>query len=113
MAVYVMIFAIGVFLSAVSQVLLKKAALKKYENKFREYINVYVTLGYGILFLTTFFSIFAYKKLPLSMGPIIQTTSYIYVAIFGKLFFGETIGRRKVMAFVVIFAGILIFAFSE
>lgn len=112
MAVYVLAFAIGVFLSAVSQVLLKKAALKKYENRFREYINIYVILGYGILFLTTGFSIFAYKKLPLSMGPIIQATSYIYIAVFGKLIFGETIECRKIIAFAVIFAGILIFVFS-
>ncbi len=113
MAVYVLVFATGVFFSAVSQVLLKKAALKKYENRFREYMNVYVILGYGILFLTTFFSIFAYKKLPLSMGPIIQVTSYIYVTVFGKLIFGETIGRRKIVAFIVIFAGIMIFVFSD
>lgn len=113
MAVYVLAFATGVFLSAVSQVLLKKAALKKYENRFREYINVYVILGYGIFFLTTFLSIFAYKKLPLSMGPIIQATGYIYVTVFGKLIFEETIGYRKIIAFAVIFAGILIFAFSD
>lgn len=108
--IYVCILLFGVFISAVSQVVLKKAASKKYDNWYQEYLNIPVILAYGIFFGATFCSIFAYKVVPLSMGPILEATSYIYVTIFGVIIFKERLNRRKLLALAMILGGIATYA---
>lgn len=100
----------GSFISAVSQVMLKKASQRIYGSRIREYVNPLVIGAYAILFLATFCSIFAYKVVPLSMGPVLEATSYIYVTLFGVLFFQERITVKKAMALVLIICGIVVYA---
>ena len=45
---YAGIMMFGTFISAISQVILKKAAGKTYENKIREYVNLPVISAYTI-----------------------------------------------------------------
>ena len=42
-----------------------------------------VIFAHAMFVGTTFLSIIAYRGIPLSMGPILEATSYIYVTIFG------------------------------
>jgi len=107
---YAGILLVGVFLSSVSQVMLKKAALKSYSSKIGEYLNPLVILAYIIFFCTTFLSIYAYKGIPLSMGPVLEATSYIYVTIFGAIFFQEKLNRQKILALLLIIGGILVYS---
>lgn len=100
----------GVFLGAVSQVMLKKAALKRYSSKIREYLNPLVILAYVIFVGTTLISVYVFRVLPLSLGPILETTSYIYVTIFGVTIFRENINLRKVCGLILIIAGIVVYA---
>lgn len=53
--------------------------MKQYESKIKEYMNPLVIIAYIMFVGTTFLSIIAYKGIPLSMGPILEATSYIYV----------------------------------
>ena len=87
--IYACVLLFGVFISAVSQVLLKKAALKEYDNPLNEYLNPYVIVAYSIFVLSTLLSIVAYREIPLSMGTILETTSYIYITFFGVKIFSE------------------------
>lgn len=100
----------SVFLAAVSQVLLKLSTRKIYEKKIYEYLNPLVISGYFILFLTTFIGVYVYKYVPLSMGPIIEATSFIYVTVFGKVIFKEQVNKKKILALGFIVAGIIVFA---
>ena len=106
---YSLILLFAVCASAISQVILKKAAIKEYDSPIREYLNLYVITAYAIFFGTTFLGIIAYRYVPLSMGPILEATSYIYVTVFGVKIFGEKIDRRRIMALCVIIAGIAVF----
>ncbi len=108
--IYACILLLGVFISAISQVILKKSALKKYDSKIKEYMNPMVIIAYMMFVGTTFLSIIAYKGIPLSMGPILEATSYIYITIFGVKIFKETINRKKVIALACIVSGIIIYA---
>ncbi len=110
MIVYPCILLLGVFLSSVSQVMLKKAALRTYETKLREYLNPLVISAYMIFFGTTFLSIYAYKGIPLSMGPVLESTSYLYVTFFSVTIFHEKLNRKKVLALILILAGIFIYS---
>lgn len=107
---YACIMMFGTFISAISQVILKKAAGKSYENKIREYVNLPVISAYTIFVLATFLSVFAYKVVPLSMGPILEATSYIYITIFGVTIFKEKLTKRKVIALITIIAGIVVYS---
>ena len=59
MILYSGVLLLGTFISAVSQVILKKAALKTYPSKIREYLNFPVVFSYSLFLLTTFMCIFA------------------------------------------------------
>lgn len=107
---YSLFLLCGVFISAISQVMLKKAALKKYDNVVKEYLNPLVIFAYVLFVGTTFLSILAYRGIPLSMGPILEATSYIYVTIFGVKIFGEKINKQKMLALIFIIVGIAIYS---
>ena len=107
---YACIMMFGTFISAVSQVILKKAAGKTYENKIREYVNFPVISAYTIFVLATLLGVFAYEVVPLSKGPILEATSYIYITIFGVTIFKEKLTKRKVIALITIIAGIVVYS---
>lgn len=112
LVLYSGIYLFGVFISAVSQVLLKKAALLSYSSVWQEYLNPRVIFAYVIFVCATMLTIISYKVVPLSLGPILEATSYIYVTIFGVAIFKEKLGYRKILALGLIFAGILVYSLS-
>lgn len=46
-----------------------------------EYINPFVISGYLLLLLTMIMNIYAYSGIDYKFGPILTTTSYIFVVI--------------------------------
>ena len=109
-ALYACVLLSGVFISAISQVMLKKAALKKYDAWWKEYMNPLVIFAYVLFVGTTFLSILAYRGIPLSMGPILEATSYIYVTIFGVKIFHEKMNKKKWLSLALIIVGIVIYS---
>lgn len=108
---YVFFILIGTFISSAAQVLLKKAAMKEHCSVKDEYLNKNVIIAYITFVLATFLSIYAYKGIPLSMGAVLESTSYLYITIFGAYFFKEKITMRKIVAIVFIIGGIMIYSF--
>ena len=106
--IYSGIMLLGTFISSVSQVLLKKAAMKEYSSKIREYLNLQVIVAYILFFATTLICIFAYRVVPLSLGPVLEATSYVYVTLFGVFLFRETVSKRKLLALILIVIGVII-----
>ena len=92
--------------------MLKKAAMKKHDSVIKEYLNPLVIFAYVLFVGTTFLSILAYKGIPLSMGPILEATSYIYVTIFGVTIFKEKMNSKKVVALGMIIVGIVVYAIA-
>lgn len=104
------LFLLGTFLASVSQVMLKMAALREYDTPLAEYLNPLVIIAYAIFVGTTILGILAYRGIPLSMGPVLQATSYFYVTFFGIRIFGESMTRRRWLALALILAGICVYA---
>ena len=104
------IYLFGVFISAVSQVLLKKSAMQEHESILGEYLNPRVVIAYTIFVCATLLTIVSYKVVPLSLGPVLEATSYLYVTVFGVTIFGEKITRRKALALALIVGGILVYS---
>ena len=101
----------SVFVASVSQTLLKWESGREHKSLVREYLNPGVIGGYGLLALSMLLTMFAYKKLPLSMSPAFESFSYIFVTIFGVTIFHERVTKKKLLAFAIILAGIMVFTF--
>lgn len=108
MTMYVFLFLFSVFISSLSQIILKSSANKEYENSLQEYLNPKVIIAYSIFFLSSLLTVLAYRKVPLSMGAVLESTGYIWVTILGYFLLKEHISKRKVLGLVLIVMGILI-----
>ena len=106
-ALYALILLVSVFVSAVSQVMLKVSANREHASTVREYANPLVIGAYAMFVLST---VYAYKEVPLSLGPVLESTSYLYVTAFGALIFKEKVTPRKLVALALIVGGICVFA---
>ena len=84
--IYSCVLLIGVLVSAISQVLLKKAAMKHYENHLKEYLNPMVIFAYAMFVGTTFLSIIGVK------------------------IFHERLNKKKIIALFFIVGGIIIYS---
>ena len=109
LGISVCLLLLSVFISSVSQIILKKAADKTYESTLKEYMNPMVIGAYGLFFCSVILTILALKHVPLSMSPILESTGYIFVSVMGYIFLKERFSRRKLMGFALILAGIVIF----
>lgn len=106
---YTSFLFLSVIISAFSQVLLKKSALKEHSSKLKEYLNPYVISGYAIFFAAVFLDMLALKKVPVSFIPIVESSSYVFIIIFSKIFFNEKVSVRKIISITVIFTGLVIY----
>ena len=86
----------GTFFTAISQVLLKQSANKKYSNPLLEYLNWRVNT-------------WCYTKVDMRFGPVIDTAAYVFVLIFSRVILNEKITKGKLVGNLLIIAGILIY----
>jgi small multidrug resistance pump len=107
---YIFIFISSVFISSVSQILLKKSANATYSNKLKEYLNSKVISAYTMFFASTLITILAYKYIPLSLGPILESTGYIFVSVLGLIFLKERISAKKAIGMAIIILGVIVFS---
>ena len=106
---YIVLFLSAVLISSVSQIMLKKSANKTYESKLKEYMNPWVIIAYGLFFGATLVTVIAYKYIPLSLGPILESAGYFFVTILGMIFLKEKVGKKKALGLFIILAGIIVF----
>lgn len=109
MIIYIVLFIVSVFVSSVSQIILKSSANTEYTSKFKEYFNAKVIIAYSMFFISSFLTLYAYKGVPYSLGPILESLGYIFVTILGFLILKEKVSRSKIIGLCVIILGIIIF----
>lgn len=107
---YIILFLVAVFISSTSQILLKKSAGNVHRDRWGEYLNIPVVSAYLSFFVATLLTVEAYKYVPLSMGSILESTGYIWVAIMGKCFLKEELNRKKILGLLLIISGIIVFS---
>lgn len=106
----IIIFIVSVFIASCSQILLKKSANISNNSKIKEYLNKYVIVAYLLLFISTLLTMYAYKKIELSTGVIIESISYIIIAILSYFILHEKINKKEVLGIFLIVVGIIIFS---
>ena len=110
MIIFSLVFVVSVLISSISQVMLKTSANKSYSDRIKEYLNPTVIIAYGLFFLSTLITVFAYKVVPLSLGPVLESTGYIFVAVVGVVLLKEKMSRRKLFGMILILTGIALFS---
>ncbi|NLB19791.1 MAG: EamA family transporter [Clostridium sp.] len=104
------IYLFMTFIASIAQILLKKSALRNHSSIIKEYLNAYVLIAYGLIFSTMMSLVYVYKFIPLSLGPIIESTGYIFVSILGYYYLGEKMTTKKMLGIVLIVLGVIIFS---
>lgn len=99
----------GTFFTAISQVLLKQSANKTYRHPIFEYLNWRVILSYGIFFGVLLLNTYAYTKVDMKYGAVIDTFSYVFVLLLSYFLLKEKFSRGKLIGNLIIIAGVLIY----
>ena len=107
--IYICIYIFAVFISSVSQILLKKSAVKERQTCLIEYLNPMVILAYFLFFSSTLITIISYKVLPLSLGPVLESSGYLFVMVLSLIFLKEKFSKRKIVGITLIVIGITVF----
>ena len=105
---FILLFIFSVFISSCSQILLKKAANKTYKNIIEEYLNPLVIAAYSVFLLSSFLTMYSYKYVHLSIGPMIEAMGYVFVAVLGRIFLKEKINKKAAIGMGLILVGIVI-----
>lgn len=98
------------FVASMSQIMLKKSALKHYSNWIREYLNFWVIGAYFLLAASMFLNIIAYRGISYQTGIVMGALPYIFIIILEKIFFHKKINCKKVVGTCLIILGIFIYA---
>lgn len=99
----------GTFFTAISQILLKQSAQKTYKHPIYEYLNWRVIVAYGMFFGVLLLNTYAYSKVDLKYGPVIDSFAYVFILILSWLILKEKISKGKLIGNLIIIAGILIY----
>ena len=82
----------------------------RYASLIRQYLNVWVMCGYGIMFASMVVNIYAMSKGVMAKEmSIIESLSYLFVPMLSFFLFGEKLTWKKVGAIVVIMTGVIVF----
>lgn len=109
MSVSIIIMVCSVFVASISQILLKISANKNHLSLFKEYFNLYVILGYILLFISTILTIVAFGGMDYKNGPLIESLGYLFVMILSYFILNEQITKKKIIGNVLILIGIFIY----
>ena len=106
---FLLLALLSVVIASFSQVMLKLGAGKTYNSKIREYLNVYVITGYGMLFVSMVITIVAYSHLSYLSVPVVEAVGYVLVPVLSYFIFKEKLTKRKILGILFILTGIVIY----
>jgi len=106
--VFTLIFIASVLISSISQIMLKKSASREHASVRAEYLNPLVISAYVLFFGATLVTVFAFKYVPLSMGPLLEALGYVFIGILGFVVLKEGVNKKKLLGMAFIVAGIIV-----
>lgn len=103
---------IGIFLTALSQVLLRSGAQKK-PTWLSSFLNVRTVLGYGLFVFVTALNVHALQTIPLRTVTAWISTTYILTPFMAKWLLKEELNASIMAGSVLILVGIVVFSFGD
>jgi drug/metabolite transporter (DMT)-like permease len=99
----------GVFITAFSQVLLKKGVGGK-KTFITSLINARTVTGYALFGVVTILNVYAMQTIELKTVSAFVGSSYVLVPVFARIFLGEQIDLPRTAGGVLIISGIVVFS---
>ena len=109
----VLIYLITPLLSAISQLILKKAADNPKLTGIRAYLNLPVILAYGLFFGCMLLNVIALRTLDLSVASLMEAASYLYVMVLSWLILKETMQPWELLGCGLVFSAVIISQLPE
>lgn len=106
---FMLIMFAGTFFSAVSQVLLKQSARQTHTGRFGEYLNRRVIAAYLIFGAVLLANTYAYTRVEMKYGAVIDTFTYVFVMLLSVLVLKEKVTRGRLAGNLIIMAGVVIY----
>lgn len=104
-----LLYVVSGMMVAVSQLLLKLSANQEYGSFMKQFLNIKVFCGYGLLFCSMVINMLAMRYMDYKFAPILSTISYVFVLLFSVSLLKERISKKKYIGTVMIFVGIILF----
>lgn len=101
---------VSALITALSQILLKVSANKKYKSIIFEYLNPNVIISYGGYVLVLMLNVFIYTKLDYRFGVVINSLSTVLIMLLSKIILKETITKKKIIGNSLIILGVACFS---
>ncbi|MDI9519088.1 MAG: EamA family transporter [Erysipelotrichaceae bacterium] len=107
---FVLFATVNVFISSLSQILLKSSANEKKENFIKNFLNFKVILAYTIFFGVMFVnSLVVFKHIELSQISIVEALGYIFVPILSYFILKEKLNKTKIYGIFIIVIGVVLY----
>jgi small multidrug resistance pump len=107
---FVLFATVNVFISSLSQILLKSSANEKKENFIKNFLNFKVILAYTIFFCVMFVnSLVVFKHIELSQISIVEALGYIFVPILSYFILKEKLNKTKIYGIFIIVIGVVLY----
>lgn len=107
---YILIVILSVFVSALAQMLLKKAATMPHKSLIWEYLNIRVVAGYFLMGCSLVANIFAMSRgIQAKEVNIVESLGFLFVPALSFMFFKEKISLRKIISIIIILSGVILF----
>lgn len=100
------------FFSAISQILLKRSANIEHENWIREYLNWRVITAYAIYAIVLLLNIWAFTKLDMKYGAVVDTFTYVFVMLLSRLILKEHISKGRMAGNILIMIGVIVYTIA-
>lgn len=97
-------------ITALSQIMLKVSANKKYKHIIFEYLNPNVVISYIGYILVLVINVIIYTEIDYRFGVVINSLSTVLIMLLSKLILKETITKKKIIGNVLIIFGIACFS---
>ena len=108
MVIYLTLGYIGVLLTGVAQICLKKGSNIQ-SSSLSIYINAYTLGGYALMFCVTLINLYIYRYLDIKYGVILLPFTFIVVNILSFLLLKERLGKTQLVGSSVILFGVVVF----
>lgn len=109
MNTYLLLMFGATFFTAISQVLLKQSAEKEHKSWIFEYLNWRVITAYGISFSVLLLNTYAYTKVDMKYGAVIDTFSYVFVMVLSYLILKEKFTKGQLIGNLMIITGVMVY----
>lgn len=106
--IYSLMF-VSALITAVSQILLKISANKKYKHIIFEYLNPNVIISYTGYVLVLIINVIIYRVMDYRYGVVINSLAAVLVMVLSKVILKETMTKKKMIGNSLILLGIACF----